>query len=85
MALVELLQASEIESNDSADVTADFITNTIRSIFFTASATGKESEIDKRLKQITLAEVSDHDCYDDCWIIIYDRVYDVTNFLRSVS
>lgn len=87
MALVEFLQGSEIESSESVNVTADFITNTIRNIFFTASsaAVGKESEIDKRLKQITLAEVADHDCYDDCWIIIYDRVYDLTKFLRSVS
>lgn len=85
MALVELLQASEIESSESANITVDFITNTIRNIFFTASSNGKESEIDSRLKQITLDEVSDHYCIDDCWIIIYDRVYNMTKFLRSVS
>uniref|UniRef100_A0A182QAY3 Cytochrome b5 heme-binding domain-containing protein n=1 Tax=Anopheles farauti TaxID=69004 RepID=A0A182QAY3_9DIPT len=33
-------------------------------------------------KQITLNEVAYHDCYDDCWIVLYDRVYDITNFLR---
>lgn len=34
---------------------------------------------------ISLEEVSNHDSFDDCWIILYDRVYDVTNFLSSVS
>uniref|UniRef100_A0A182NTY5 Cytochrome b5 heme-binding domain-containing protein n=1 Tax=Anopheles dirus TaxID=7168 RepID=A0A182NTY5_9DIPT len=33
-------------------------------------------------KQITLSEVAYHDCYDDCWIVLYDRVYDITSFLR---
>ncbi|XP_023941553.1 uncharacterized protein LOC112048299 [Bicyclus anynana] len=30
---------------------------------------------------ITLAEVSLHDTRDDCWAVIYDRVYDFTTFL----
>lgn len=34
---------------------------------------------------ITLKEVSEHDSYDDCWIILYDRVYDVTRFLNEVN
>ncbi|KAJ2953793.1 hypothetical protein O0L34_g1421 [Tuta absoluta] len=29
---------------------------------------------------ITLAEVSHHDSYNDCWVVIYDRVYDITTF-----
>ncbi|KAL7739763.1 hypothetical protein ACLKA6_015003 [Drosophila palustris] len=33
--------------------------------------------------EITLEEVAQHDSYDDCWIVIYDRVYDVTQFLRE--
>jgi len=28
-----------------------------------------------------LEEVSSHDQVSDCWLIIYDRVYDVTDFL----
>lgn len=35
------------------------------------------------LLEITLDEVSQHDMCHDCWIVIYDRVYDVTNFLNS--
>lgn len=34
---------------------------------------------------ITLAEVSHHDSYDDCWVVIYDRVYDITSFFDEVS
>lgn len=29
---------------------------------------------------ITLAEVSRHDSPQDCWVVIYDRVYDITTF-----
>lgn len=34
---------------------------------------------------ISLKEVAEHDSYDDCWIILYDRVYDVTQFLHEVN
>ncbi|KPI94686.1 PREDICTED: cytochrome b5-like [Papilio xuthus] len=30
---------------------------------------------------LTLAEVSQHDTPRDCWVVIYDRVYDITTFL----
>lgn len=35
-------------------------------------------------KTITLDEVSWHDTPGDCWIIVYDRVYDITDFLDEV-
>lgn len=34
---------------------------------------------------ISLSEVSNHDTAQDCWIVLFDRVYDVTNFLNTVS
>lgn len=34
---------------------------------------------------ITLEEVSWHDNYSDCWVVIYDRVYDITDFLDEVN
>lgn len=34
---------------------------------------------------ISLKEVAEHDSCGDCWIILYDRVYDVTNFLNEVN
>jgi len=49
-----------------------------------SSATTKSSTKGRTgLREITLQEVSEHDCYDDCWVVIYDRVYDVTKFLRE--
>lgn len=33
----------------------------------------------------TLDQVSYHDQPDDCWVVIYDRVYNVTDFLSKVS
>lgn len=35
-------------------------------------------------KTITLDEVAWHDTPGDCWIIVYDRVYDITDFLDEV-
>lgn len=32
--------------------------------------------------QITLDEVAYHDTFDDCWIVLYDRVYNITKFLK---
>jgi hypothetical protein len=34
---------------------------------------------------ISMDQVSWHDHCSDCWIVIYDRVYDVTDFLLEVS
>lgn len=34
---------------------------------------------------ISLNEVSNHDSAADCWIVLFDRVYDVTAFLDTVS
>lgn len=34
---------------------------------------------------INLNEVSHHDTANDCWIVLFDRVYDVTAFLDKVS
>lgn len=39
---------------------------------------------DERM-QIDLQRVSEHNQANDCWLVIYDRVYDVTEFLREVS
>ncbi|XP_055836433.1 uncharacterized protein LOC129905084 [Episyrphus balteatus] len=35
------------------------------------------------LPEINLQEVANHDHIHDCWIVLYDRVYDVTKFLYS--
>lgn len=33
----------------------------------------------------SLSEVSNHDNNKDCWIVLYDRVYNVTDFLNQVN
>lgn len=35
--------------------------------------------------EITLREVGRHDSLADCWVVIYDRVYDITKFVYEVS
>ncbi|CAG2103641.1 unnamed protein product [Medioppia subpectinata] len=37
----------------------------------------------KNLTQYTLSEVSEHFMYNDCWLVIYDLVYNVTDFLNE--
>ncbi|ALC38675.1 CG6870 [Drosophila busckii] len=42
-----------------------------------------KAKLPELLPEITLEQVGQHDSFDDCWIIIYDRVYNVTQFLRD--
>nr|CAH7759882.1 unnamed protein product [Callosobruchus chinensis] len=59
--------------------------------YFTATTTvvvsPKKEEVEGGLKLriLTLDEVSWHDDECDCWVVIYDRVYNVTHFLEEVS
>lgn len=41
-------------------------------------------KINSRRECFSLSEVADHGDASDCWIIIYDRVYRITNFLNKV-
>ncbi|CAH2004793.1 unnamed protein product [Acanthoscelides obtectus] len=45
----------------------------------------KEKVVEEKLELriLTLEEISWHDNECDCWVVIYDRVYDVTNFLEE--
>ncbi|XP_011301027.1 cytochrome b5 [Fopius arisanus] len=38
-------------------------------------------EVCENLRIITLEQLSRHDRHDDCWIAVYDRVYDCTAFI----
>lgn len=79
---VAILKAEKIESSEPIIEASNFLTTTIKNIFKKHES---EIEYNNSLKQISLEEVKHHDCYEDCWIIIYDRVYDITKFLHHVS
>lgn len=70
-------------------VTVPLMTRIYENIIGDALATTKSipesSAIAADEPEISLLEVSHHDSFKDCWIVIYDRVYDVTKFLQSVS
>lgn len=54
-----------------------------RRVLPTSSTNPKDPLVVAELPEITLEEVSFHDQINDCWIVLYDRVYDVTKFLYS--
>ena len=43
----------------------------------------QKTDPDTNLPLISLEEVSEHSSRYDGWMVIYDRVYDVTTFLRE--
>ncbi|XP_050304948.1 uncharacterized protein LOC126742344 [Anthonomus grandis grandis] len=40
-------------------------------------------QVQQEEKVFSLEEVSWHDTRNDCWVVIYDRVYDITNFIEE--
>jgi cytochrome b involved in lipid metabolism len=84
--MMEVLN-SEMDAKEALVVAANFITSSIRTLIFSPKTPVVEHAIsnDDKLNQISLSDVALHDTPDDCWIVIYDRVYDVTNFFDNVS
>jgi len=41
----------------------------------------KQQETSNKPPTVSLDQVSWHDQISDCWVVIYDRVYDITGFL----
>lgn len=37
------------------------------------------------VKKFTFAQVKEHNKSDDVWIVVNDKVYDVTKFLKEVG
>jgi hypothetical protein len=77
-----ILTAEKLESVESNNESTSFFTNTIRTLFKKQET---EIEYNNSLKQFSLEEVKNHDSWNDCWVIIYDRIYDITQFLHQVS
>lgn len=78
----EVKLPSTIETSDS-----DFLSLTMAALHIVNPWAKKwiektaTNENEPKTRIITLSEVSCHDSPKDCWVIIYDRVYDITNFL----
>lgn len=49
----------------------------------TSEASTNESTAPE-MPEIPLAEVGEHCSFEDAWIVFYDKVYDITNFLHEV-
>ena len=62
--------------------TTSFFKSAVQSLWFVTKVAANNTRV---LKTICLDEVSDHAYSDDCWVVIYDRVYDITKFLSLVS
>ncbi|CAH1778708.1 unnamed protein product [Owenia fusiformis] len=43
----------------------------------------QDKTVESYIKLFTLNEVADHWEYNDCWIVLRDRVYDITPFLKE--
>lgn len=37
----------------------------------------------QQLTEYTLSQVSNHNSIKDCWLVIFDHVYDITSFLQK--
>lgn len=86
-AMLEMLNPnSEVDPKGVLETATNFISTTLRTLIFSPSSPpGYASENDNKLNLISLSEVALHDQIDDCWIVIYDRVYDITSFFDQVS
>lgn len=81
--------SSENSINSSNARIDNMLTVALRKIRFGKSnfATSTDENIlteEKCRRIINLSEVACHDTIDDCWIVLFDRVYDVTDFLDKV-
>lgn len=57
----------------------------LRMTNLTTFGSSKSEPQENVLLEISMDEVSNHCTINDCWIIIYDRVYDVTKFIKTVN
>lgn len=61
---------------------ATFITVAAKSISETWNQQQEQQpQQSKCLPEFRLSEVAEHNNSEDCWIVIYDKVYDITKFL----
>lgn len=75
---------------ESVTEDTNIFTNALRTLRLNKSIPFSETDSETVLNEekcrriYALSEVSNHDTHDDCWIVLYDRVYNVTEFLKEV-
>lgn len=82
---VDVHNADEVKTASlvNGQQSASFLQLAMTALRLTATATTPSNDRNNNYrKQITLDEVAYHDTITDCWIVLYDRVYDITDFLE---
>lgn len=60
------------------------VVNSFENMLIDDSSSHESAKLDTIAKCFSLSEVANHGDASDCWIIIYDRVYRITDFLDQV-
>lgn len=86
------MYANTLDSNDKKTVeinteSENLVTIALRTLRLKKSTPISQNvtvlDEEKCRRIYTLSEVAEHDTYNDCWIVIYDRVYNVTEFIEQ--
>lgn len=81
--------ATDNKKLEASTESENMVTMALRTLRLNKSSPTKDSEMvlhqEKCRRIYTLSEVADHDSYNDCWLVLYDRVYNVTEFLNQVT
>lgn len=85
--MATIVEPEQPLSQDFEANTASVLQMALAAIRLTATSLTQNVDIASVVtrKRILLDEVANHDHRYDCWIVVYDRVYDITRFLREVS
>lgn len=84
MAEVTSLVAGFFGNSSVSKAIAD-LENTVKSVFVSNNVPVQQTMPQSTERIISMKEVSWHDEPGDCWVIIFDKVYDVTKFLNEVG
>lgn len=72
-------------SNSFASKSVTELETTVKTVLSSKNIQNSLKKTPTSERIISIEEVSWHDEPNDCWLIIFDKVYDVTNFLDEVS
>ncbi|XP_055540129.1 uncharacterized protein LOC129726906 [Wyeomyia smithii] len=79
---VEVEDATSVPVVSEQQNATSFLQLAMTALRLSTTPSGDRNNNLRYRKQITLDEVSYHDTPNDCWIVLFDRVYDITSFLE---